>query len=230
MDRIQRIFSQVPDTYELVNTVLTFGFDRIWRKRAVREAIKHNSGGKWLDACTGTGQMAGLLRRYSSENAEVIGADFCREMIEKAKTLRGSLGIRFIEADMSRLPFSDGEFEGITISFATRNLNRNRDYLLQCLREFRRVLRQGGRFINLETSQPSSRIIKYLFHGYVKTLVKPVGTLISGSKQAYTYLSHTIPRFYNPDEFKKILLEAGFSRVKYKKLFFGVSCIHIAIR
>jgi len=84
--------------------------------------------------------------------------------------------------------------------------------------------------VNLETSQPSMRIIQKLFHLYIKLTVKQLGVLLSGSKSAYRYLAYTIPRFFPPEEFSSILREAGFGRVTHRSLFLGVSAIHTAIK
>ena len=128
--------------------------------------------------------------------------------------------------DVKNLDFPDNSLDLITISFATRNINLNKDILNQTFTEFYRVLEPGGRFVNLETSQPSSSWIRKIFHFYVKLVVKPVGGLISGSQSAYAYLTHTIPRFYPPEELSEIMNQAGFKNVTCKKLLFGIAAIH----
>ncbi|MGD8535635.1 MAG: class I SAM-dependent methyltransferase, partial [Candidatus Aminicenantes bacterium] len=131
-------------------------------------------------------------------------------------------------ADAACLPFPDKTFDIVTISFATRNINPRKDVLIDHLKEFYRVLKPGGFFINLETSQPSVKMIKALFHLYIKLAVKPIGYFLSGSKAGYNYLSSTIPRFYPPEEFSSIIREAGFPQVTHRPLFFGVAAIHSA--
>ena len=104
--------------------------------------------------------------------------------------------ISFCVSDAGSLPFADNTFDVITIAFATRNLNNSgQDVLIKRFGEFRRVLKPGGRFINLETSQPKSVLLKKLIHFYIWLMVKPIGYLISGSKTAYAYLARSIPRF-----------------------------------
>ncbi len=121
-------------------------------------------------------------------------------------------------------------FDLVTISFATRNININRDALVHCLGEFHRILKPGGRFINLETSQPSSLVMKKLFHKYVKLFVKPIGQFLSGSRAGYAYLSHTIPRFYSADEFADLIHQAGFEEVTFNRMLHGVAAIHKAVK
>jgi len=226
---VQKIYSEVADTYEFVNHVLTLGLDIYWRKKAAREAIKA-SGTLWLDVCSGTGEMAHNLSRLAGPEVRIISLDFSHSMLSRAKDKRGAKNISFIEAEALRLPFPDETFDLVTIAFATRNINHKREPLLAHLGEFHRVLKPGGRFVNLETSQPSFPILRWLFHFYIRLTVKPIGTWLSGSKSGYRYLSFTIPRFYPPQKFSSLLSQAGFLKVKYKRLLFGVSAIHIAVK
>jgi demethylmenaquinone methyltransferase/2-methoxy-6-polyprenyl-1,4-benzoquinol methylase len=224
---IQRIFSDVVKTYELVNHVLTFGLDIIWRRKAARLASK-KGGSHWLDVCSGTGEMALNLSRLANKKVKIVSVDFCTPMLERGKEKRNISNLSPVLADALCLPFPDETFDILTISFATRNINPRRDVLIDHLEEFCRVLKRGGFFINLETSQPSVKMIQALFHLYIKLTVKPLGYLISGSKAGYTYLSSTIPRFYPPEEFSSIIQEAGFAQVTHRPLFFGVAAIHFA--
>jgi demethylmenaquinone methyltransferase/2-methoxy-6-polyprenyl-1,4-benzoquinol methylase len=226
---VQKIFSEVAETYELVNHIMTFGLDILWRRKAARQAARAN-GSLWLDVCSGTGDMALSLFRVADEKVKIISLDFCEPMMTRALKKKNVPNLFFVLADASRLPFPGQSLDLITISFATRNINSNREVLVKHLKEFHRVLKPGGRFVNLETSQPSSKIIRELFHIYIKLAVKPLGFLLSGSKIGYNYLAFTVPRFYSPEEFSSILRQAGFSRVSYRSLFLGVSAIHAAVK
>ena len=223
---VQEVFSpQVSGTYELVNHIMTLGHDALWRRKAA--GIAAAAGGtEWADMCTGTGEMAVYLSRLAPPGTTVYGIDFSAPMLDVARKKPETENITFVVSDVKALEFSDDSLDLITIAFATRNLNLSRDALIQTFAEFYRVLKPGGRFINLETSQPSSRLIRCLFHAYVKLLVKPVGGLISGSYKGYAYLKHTIPRFYPPEELCDILSQAGFTDVTYTKLMFGIAAIH----
>lgn len=226
---IQKIFSEVAETYELINHVLTFGLDILWRKKAAREAVRAK-GFLWLDVCSGTGEMAHNLSRRADEKVKIVSVDFCHPMLAKASEKRAIPNLSFVLAESNRLPFPDMAFNLVIISFATRNIYPNKGVLNTHLKEFYRVLKHGGHFVNLETSQPSVKIIQKLFHLYIKLAVKPLGFLLSGSKAGYRYLSLTIPRFFSPEEFSSILRKAGFTRVTYRSLFFCVSAIHTAIK
>jgi demethylmenaquinone methyltransferase/2-methoxy-6-polyprenyl-1,4-benzoquinol methylase len=224
---IRKLFCDVPQTYETVNHLLTLGMDIRWRRRASKLAASRG-GERWLDMCTGTGETAVYLRQAAGNGASVFACDFCLPMVRPLADRSGGAGILLTLGDAGRLPFPDHTFDLITMSFATRNLNTTRDHLIQCFREYHRVLRPGGRFVNLETSQPRSGLIRKLFHAYVALTVRPLGSLISRSRAAYNYLSYTIPRFYPPEELASILREAGFGDVTWTPLFFGAAAIHEA--
>ena len=226
---VRKIYSEVADSYELVNHVLTLGLDISWRKKAARLAAR-TDGRYWLDVCSGTGEMAQSLSRHAEDGVKITSVDFSPPMLSKAQKKKNQADILLVEAEARRLPFPEESFDLVTISFATRNISSSKDYLTSHLREFLRVLRPGGRFVNLETSQPPSSVVRKLFHMYVKTFVKPVGSLISGTKTGYAYLSRTIPGFYDPEELSDLMRAAGFETVTYQRLLFGVAAIHRGVK
>ncbi|NCO52150.1 MAG: ubiquinone/menaquinone biosynthesis methyltransferase [Deltaproteobacteria bacterium] len=226
---IRKMFTEVPQTYRLLNHLLTLGQDTIWRRRAARIAAS-GGGTRWLDACGGTGEMAVCLSHLAADSTSIIVADFSLPMISKAIEKPEGKRIAFTLADVSRLPFRDNSFDAITISFATRNLNIRQDNLLKCLREFHRVLKPSGRFVNLETSQLRFAPIRWMFHLYVKATVSPIGRLVSGSDTAYTYLSHSMRHFYSPENLAEIIRQAGFCDVSFNRMLFGAAAIHKAIK
>ena len=232
-DFVKKVFSEVPTTYERINHILTFGFDTIWRKKAARIAAKtvaktvaKTGGNHWVDMCTGTGETAAYLSRLAPEETKISAVDLSPEMMAEARKKPEAKNINFVIADVKELPFADESTDLITISFATRNINLNKEALLKSFSEFYRVLKPGGRFVNLETSQPPNGFIRMLFHLFIKLFVKQVGSRMSGSMSGYLYLSKTIPKFYAAHELADILRQAGFSDVTYKRLLFGIAAIH----
>jgi demethylmenaquinone methyltransferase/2-methoxy-6-polyprenyl-1,4-benzoquinol methylase len=183
-----------------------------------------------MDVCTGTGEMALDLLHHAPEETIVYATDFCVPMLQKAREKEGAERIRFVEADVHALPFADNYFDLITISFATRNINTSSGHLIECLKEFHRVLKPGGRFVNLETSQPKSKIVRFFFHQYVKFFVNIIGATLSSSMAAYRYLSYTIPRFYSSEIFSTYIRRAGFSSVSVYQMCSGVVALHDAIK
>ena len=226
---ILKVFSEVAHHYELVNHLLTFGFDIPWRKRAAQIAAVGGSS-LWLEVCSGTGDMAVNLKKHASPGTKIVVSDFSYPMLSKAKEKEELDEVTISLADSLQLPFPDDTFDLVVISFATRNISPTRDRLITFLREFRRVLKPGGRFINLETSQPSLTVFRIAFRFYTKQIIKLVGRLISGSKTGYAYLAHTVPRFFNAEVLSTILYDAEFSKVDYVTMTFGAVAIHRAVK
>lgn len=226
---IQKLLADVPRTYEMVNHTLTLGLDLHWRRRAAKLAARAGAG-DWVDMCTGTGELAHHLDQLACAQTRVLGLDLSAPMLSEAIRKRPPGRLAFAASDVRALPLPDCSVDLITMSFATRNLNYNRENLERTFREYHRVLKPGGRFVNLETSQPQAAFIRNTFHLYVRLFVKVVGTVISGSHSAYGYLAHTIPRFYPADQLAEILRAAGFSDVSYETHLLGVVAIHAARR
>jgi len=231
MKDIQGFYSEIAGSYEPINSVLTLGFDKRWRKKIVAEAIRLNPNPiSILDMCSGTGQTAGhLSRRFP--RAKIIAADFNSQMLAKARdkmSRQRAENLFFTLADAVHLPFAGNTFDMITLTFATRNLGATPGQLPASFREFYRVLKPGGFYLNLETSQPPQATIRKLFHIYVRMTVRPLGRLLSGSDASYTYLSESIRSFYSAPELARVLHQAGFKSVHYRHFLFGAAALHIA--
>lgn len=226
--RLSELFSQVAATYELTNHLLTFGLDVYWRWRVAALAKKARNG-VWVDVCTGTGDMAQALASRANSETTILAIDFCRPMLTLTKKKKSWL-IKPIIADASSLPLPDEAVDLITLAFATRNLNHSPGSLVGYFQEFYRVLRPGGVFLNLETSQPQHTFLRSLFHLYVRTTVRRVGRLLSGSSPAYAYLASSIIHFFPPEELASHLLKAHFSRVKFFPLAGGIVAVHVAFK
>jgi len=226
---VQKLFADVPSTYERINHLLTWNFDRLWRKKAVQWAIG-GGGARWVDVCSGTGETAAALARLAPQGTTVLALDFSLPMLGEIDKKPEAGRLIRVGANVRALPMADNSIDLITLSFGTRNINTSRPALIQALREFHRVLKPGGRFVNVETSQPRNRLIRWGFHRYIAVAVKPLGAAVSGSKAAYAYLSHTIPRWYHAEELNTLLLEAGFTKVNHQPLLFGVAAIHHAVK
>lgn len=226
---LKKIFAEVPHTYELINHVITFGMDIIWRRKAAGVAVS-GAPVRCLDMCSGTGEMAAYLRKRTHKGSVVVAADFSMPMLKGATQKPGADGIGFILADAKCLPFRSGTFDVITTSYATRNMNITRDSLVKCFSEFNRVLKPGGAYVSVETSQPPSAFIRRLYHFYVRLAVRRVGFLISHSRTAYAWLATSMTRFYHAEELAAIMQESGFARASYQRLTLGAAAIHRAVK
>lgn len=224
---LRSMFNTVPRTYERVNHALTLGLDTRWRRRAIALAVRGEEQ-VCLDVCTGTGEMAGLLRGMVSSSCRVIGCDFSPAMLSQAAHARKGRRIAWACGDVMRLPLAPATVDLVTVSFAARNLMLTTDTLAGAMGALRRVLRPGGRLMILETSQPANAAVRWLFHLYVRSVVRPVGVLLSGTASPYAYLSRTILRFCDARELKTFLEDAGFSRVEVIPLCAGAAAVHIA--
>ncbi|RDE12769.1 MAG: hypothetical protein C4K49_09450 [Candidatus Thorarchaeota archaeon] len=224
---IRSMFDEVSPTYELVNHTITFGLDTVWRRLAAVFAAR-KGGAVWVDVCSGTGEMALSLRHFAATHTRVIGVDFSTPMLKKAASKSEAGGVLFMLADVKTLPLRSSSLDVLTVAFAIRNLHMSKRALVGTLEEFHRVLKPDGLFISLETSQPSSKLIRWLFRSYVKWLVKTIGRTISSSSSAYSYLSSTVLRFYGAEDFAEIIREAGFSRIRFYSMMSGIVAIHEA--
>jgi demethylmenaquinone methyltransferase/2-methoxy-6-polyprenyl-1,4-benzoquinol methylase len=229
---LQKMFTEVPKRYDLMNRLLTFGFDKRWRKIAARECIAGNPS-RMLDLCTGTGDLAIQTARFADPGTEILALDYSDEMLKIArnKALRkGYDRIRFINGDAASMPFENGSVDVIGIAFAFRNLtykNPDREVFLS---EIYRVLADDGRLMIVETSQPSSKLLRVLFYAYLKIFADRIGGWIAGNKSAYKYLAASARNFYSPDELDKMLITSGFRQVSYKKLFGGIAGVTTGLK
>ena len=226
---VLKVFSEVAHLYEVVNHILTFGLDIPWRKKGAQVAAS-GGGSLWLEVCSGTGEMAVNLQKLSNPNTRLVVSDFSLPMILKARAKRELRKTSISLADSQQLPYPDNTFDLVIISFATRNIAPTREKLVSFLQEFHRVLKPGGRFVNLETSQPTFTPFRIAFRLYTKQIIKLVGQIISGSKTGYAYLAHTVPRFFNAEGLCEILYESGFSKVNFVRMTFGAVAIHKAVK
>lgn len=225
------MFTAVPPRYDVVNRLITLGLDRKWRKEAARECLAE-SPEKVLDLCCGTGDLAIDISRLGTTGMEITGLDYSQPMLDIAEEKSADLNNRptFITGDASEMPFPDGYFDCVGISFAFRNLTYKNPLAERHLSEVVRVLKPGGRFVIVESSQPENSFIRRMVHLYHRLYVYRIGTLVSGNRSAYRYLSESASRYYMPAELKDLLLKAGFSTVRYRPFLFGATGIHVATK
>ena len=215
--------------YDAANTLLTFGLDGVWRRAAARKALA-SSPVRVLDVCCGTGALTAEIRRLSPGLILVSGLDFSEPMLSVARRRSRCSGVTFVKGDAASLPFPDSSFDALSISFATRNLGAGGGEPLNYFSEFRRVLRPGGAFVHLETSQPANGFIRRLFHAYSRSITSAAGMAFPRGKAAYGFLAETMASFYGPEELSALILRAGFSKVEYRPMMFGAVALHTAVK
>jgi demethylmenaquinone methyltransferase/2-methoxy-6-polyprenyl-1,4-benzoquinol methylase len=220
---VRDMFAQIAPRYDTANRVLTVGMDERWRKRAIA-ILAPPRGGSVLDLCCGTGDVVFHLLRIDP-SLHVTGIDFCTPMLDgaRARAPREARGdATFLEGDVMALPFDDACFDGATMGFSLRNVVD----IDQVLREIRRVLRPGARFVNLDVSKAPNRIWKRMFDLYFYRVVPLVGGLVGGSKAAYAYLPNSLTHHPNADELRSRFERAGFADAGYERLMGGSIAIH----
>jgi demethylmenaquinone methyltransferase/2-methoxy-6-polyprenyl-1,4-benzoquinol methylase len=225
---VQRMFAGIAPKYDVANHILSFNIDRRWRKRLLKRlaAVLAEPHARILDLCCGTGDV--LLDFQVVSASAVIGADFCHPMLvaAQAKTRHRGYDAPLFEGDALRLPLRDNTLDAIAISFGFRNL-ANYD---EGLRELRRVLKPGGTLAILEFSHPSGVLMKLSYGFYSSVLLPAIGTLVSGSAEAYRYLPDSIRKFPAAEELRRMMTSAGFEAAQYELLTGGVAAIHIGNR
>ena len=205
------MFDRIARRYDLVNTVLSFGTDGGWRRRAARETGLM-PGGSALDVACGSGKLTAELAKLARPGGRVVGLDFSPQMLEVAR--RHHPGIEFIEGDALKLPFEDASFDAATIAFGLRNLADP----VRGLREMTRVARRA---VVLEFVRPPRGLAGGAYRVYLRTLLPAVGGAISGDRAAYRYLSDTVDSYRTPKELVAIAGQAGWSDVSYIELALG---------
>ncbi len=226
---LQKMFNQVPDNYDFLNRLLTLRLDEIWRKKAAK-AILREKPETVMDLGTGTGDLAVRLARQNG-NIHVTGYDFSGSMLEVArkKAKKYSLeNVSFIEGDAAEMPFQDNYFDIVGISFAFRNITFKNPNTNLYLSEVLRILKPGGKFVIVESSQPRNKFVRAIFHAYLHYLVSGIGGKLSRSKGAYHYLAYSAKNFYSPEELNNLLVNHGFESVDHDPMFFGASAVTIA--
>jgi demethylmenaquinone methyltransferase / 2-methoxy-6-polyprenyl-1,4-benzoquinol methylase len=223
------MFDAIAVRYDLLTHLLSAGFDRHWRARAMT-ALGLNGTETVLDVCTGTGDLALAARRGGTGAERVIGVDFSPGMlrIADAKVRRAGLGssIHLVRGDALRLPFSDASVEVAMIAFGIRNVE---DPVAACT-EMHRVLRTGGRLVVLEFSLPRLPGIREVYVWYFRRVLPLIGRLISGHPSAYSYLPASVAAFVTPGEFARGLRSIGFGEVNAVPLTFGIVYMFTAVK
>ena len=229
---LQKMFRAVPPSYDLLNRILTFRFDESWRKRAATACIQKNPA-RVLDLCCGTGDLVIHIGKKASPGTGIMALDYSAPMLELArkKAVRNNLhDIEFFHGDAASMPFPDSHFDSVGIAFAFRNLTFHNPDCEKFLAEILRVIRPGGRFVIIETSQPPNPVLRSLFHFYLRYVTAPVGGILSGHYGAYKYLAHSARQYFTREELAELLYSAGFSRVDSQPLMGGIAGIFTATK
>lgn len=221
------MFSSVAGVYDLLNAILSFNFDKRWRRFAVKVS-NATPDAKILDVCTGTGDLAIEYSKVLNSSGKVIGSDFCHEMVrlanDKLRKRNLSGRIKVIDADTLRLPFQDNCFQISAVAFGIRNVSD----LKAGITEMTRITAPGGRVVILEFSQPTNPLFKAIYYFYFKRILPFIGKIISRSKyDAYTYLPASVLNFPDRHGLKTILESCGLVNIEIYSRTLGIVTVHV---
>ena len=224
---VRQIFSEIAPRYDFLNHVLSLNIDRIWRRRAIAElAFERDPEGTYLDLCAGTMDISVMIGRAKNFRGSVVSADFAEPMLRQGRGKIEGSRIAPIAADALDLPLAPESMSGAIVAFGIRNVAG----LDAALAEVRRVLAPGARFVILEFSRPDSTILNALYQQYFRRVLPAIGSLISGHPTAYRYLPDSVSNFPTRDDLARRMRSAGFSKVSWRPLTFGVAAIHVGER
>lgn len=207
---IAELFNSIASTYDRTNHLISFGLHKIWNKKLARSIYGKQ---KLLDLCAGTGEISFLSIKKNKALKSVTLLDFSQEMLEVAKikaTKQSWLPtINYLHKDATQTGLPDHSFDAITIAYGIRNIKETK----KCFEEAFRLLEEEGIFSILELTEPSYPWLKLFHQWHLKYVLPFIGYLCSKDKQAYRYLSKSIPQFIAPQNMKSLLKEVGFQNI-----------------
>jgi len=217
---VRSIFGRIAPRYDLMNRLMTFGQDVGWRGEVIRRAGL-NPGSRLLDLGAGTGDLSREALRQAP-GARVTAADFALEMMQvgQKRPLVGALS--WAAADALHLPFADERFDALVSGYLLRNVAD----LDQALAEQLRVLKPGGRMVTLDTTRPVRNLFSPLIYIHMHFIIPLLGTLLTGQRDAYTYLPNTSENFLSAEALAGRLTNAGFENVGFHRFNLGTMAIH----
>ncbi len=228
---VRGVFDRVAGRYDLMNDLMSVGVHRLW-KDAVAARLNPQPGETIIDCAGGTGDMARrfakLVRRAQVRRggtaAKIFVVDYNAEMIAAGRERGGMPEITWTVGDAQRLPLPDAIADAYVISFGIRNVTD----IPGALREARRVLKPGGRFLCLEFSRPVTEALRKAYDAWSFGVIPEIGARVANDRDAYQYLVESIRRFPDQQQFATMIGEAGFAQVGWTNFTAGVSALHTA--
>jgi demethylmenaquinone methyltransferase/2-methoxy-6-polyprenyl-1,4-benzoquinol methylase len=225
---VAAMFDAIAGRYDLLNDILSGGQVRLWR-RAVARITGARPGERVLDLAAGTGTST---LTFTATGADAVACDFSLGMLQagkarlaRARGVRGGEGrLGWVAGDALQLPFRDGAFDAVTISFGLRNVADTS----AALAEMHRVTRPGGRLVVCEFSTITIAPVDMLYRRYLMKALPAIARRVARSPEAYEYLSESIADWPAQPELASLIEEAGWTSVRWRDLSLGVVAVHVA--
>lgn len=220
--RVENMFDRIAPKYDFFNRLFSLRIDLLWRKNLVNW-MQSDDPKQILDVAAGTGELAIAL--WKKFGVKITAVDLSQEMLNLADKKIKELGadITIQKANAENLPFESNKFDAVSVGFGVRNFEN----LEKGLSELRRVVKENGNVYILEFSKMEG-VLSPLYNFYFNKVLPFLAKMISGEKEAYTYLPDSVKNFPCGERMKNILLDLGFSKVEYKKLSLGIVTIYKA--
>lgn len=227
-DRVGAVFSNVAAKYDIMNDLMSFGIHRLWKKIAIDQA-RLRAGEHVLDLASGTGDLARAYLKAVGPTGRVVMSDINEQMLAEGRKRSLQLGVahklEFAIVNAESIPYPDKTFDCVSISFGLRNVT-DKD---QALREIYRVLKPGGRLLVLEFSEAHD-LVKPFYDFYSFKVIPTMGQIVANDRDSYQYLAESIRMHPDQETLKSMIENAGFGRVSYQNLSFGVTALHRGYR
>jgi demethylmenaquinone methyltransferase/2-methoxy-6-polyprenyl-1,4-benzoquinol methylase len=221
-DYVREMFTRISTRYDLMNRIMTFGQDAVWRRQVV--ALLHPQDQEtYVDLGAGTGDLSVAIRQISPET-QIIAVDLTMAMVRRGREKTKDLGISWIIADAQALPFADRSFTGIVTGYLLRNVSD----IDSALSEQFRVTRPAGNLVSLDTTPPVGNVFYPLIYFYLKWVIPLIGKLVTGDTAAYKYLPESTRNHLPAEKLAEKMVNAGYKTVFFRKLMFGSMAIHTA--
>jgi demethylmenaquinone methyltransferase / 2-methoxy-6-polyprenyl-1,4-benzoquinol methylase len=227
---VQRTFDQIARRYDLLNRVISFHLDTVWRRKAVSELALEGKESYVLDLGTGTGDLALTTAKFIGKKGKVFGLDLSHEMIRLAQSKKQKEGferkIFYLIASALMPPFKANSFDGIVTAFVLRNVIDLKLFFQNAYD----LLKPGGRVVSLDMFPPQKYPFSFFYSLYFYCLVPWIGAGLARNHDAYRYLADSVKRFCPPETVSQILEQTGFSGLRVRRYLGGAVCLHSAAK
>jgi len=221
---VREMFNTIAGRYDLMNTLMSFGLDKSWRRFTVKRS-ELKAGGYGLDVCCGTGMLVMEQARVAGPGGRVVGLDFSENMLavarENIKDFEYKQNIQLIQGNAMELPFEDNTFDCVTVGWGLRNVPE----IMTAVKEMVRVVKPGGKVVSLDMAKPSAPVFKQVYWLYFEKIVPAMGKVWAGKKGAYDYLHDSARVFPHQAELARLFAAAGLVETAYHDLTGGVVAV-----